>query len=239
MARTIASRFERSAEFVAQRADPERVAHRPAGHAARSSTRIDTPRARADVPGMNAAWHDEHRLARNASEAERIAWHVAHQKACACRPIPRTLADRIGKLAFKVDTRVKTETTTATKIAKTAKTAKTTKTAKAAPSLAVPDTEFGAIVRALSKERGVTFGGKGFGSAALKVDDKIFAMTSSKGDFVVKLPRARVEELVRKKQGKYFDAGRGRLMREWLSATGPSKTWLALAVEALEFGRGA
>src|SRR5690349_11828472 len=115
------------------------------------------------------------------------------------------------------------------------------KSAKARKAGATPalSREVEAIVRALGKQEGVTFGGKGFGSSSLKVDEKIFAMTSSKGDFVVKLPRARVEELVRKKQGKYFDAGRGRLMREWLSATGPSKTWLALAEEALEFGRGA
>jgi hypothetical protein len=126
------------------------------------------------------------------------------------------------------------------KAATTAKVTKVTKAkkVKATASIPVPDNEFGAIVRTLSKQQGVTFGGKGFGSAALKVDDKIFAMTSSKGDFVVKLPRARVELLVRKKQGKYFDAGRGRLMREWLTATGPAKTWLALAEEALEFARG-
>ena len=43
---------------------------------------------------------------------------------------------------------------------------------------------------------------------------------------------------MRRKQEKYYDAGRGRLMREWLSASGPSKSWLALAEEALEFGRG-
>jgi hypothetical protein len=123
------------------------------------------------------------------------------------------------------------------KAATTTKVAKAKK-AKAPASTPVPDNEFGAIVRTLSKQQGVTFGGKGFGAAALKVDDKIFAMTSAKGDFVVKLPRARVELLVRKKQGKYFDAGRGRLMREWLTATGPAKTWLALAEEALEFARG-
>jgi hypothetical protein len=124
-------------------------------------------------------------------------------------------------------------------VPKPAKAVKKSKPAKvkAGATPVVPDNEFGAIVRTLSKQRGVTFGGKGFGSAALKVDDKIFAMTSSKGEFVVKLARARVEELVRKKQGKYFDAGRGRLMREWLTATGPAKTWLALAEEALEFGR--
>lgn len=181
---------------------------------------------------LNAAWHENHRLARGASESDRIAWHLAHQKACGCRPIPAALVARIA------------ETKASPKAAKPAAKAGKTKSsatpvagkrAKAgAPALA-PEIE--AIVKALGKQAGVTFGGKGFGSSSLKVDDKIFAMTSSKGDFVVKLPRARVEELVRKKQGKYFDAGRGRLMREWLTATGPSKGWLELAKEALEFGR--
>jgi hypothetical protein len=58
--------------------------------------------------------------------------------------------------------------------AKPAKVVKKSKPAKvkAAATPVVPDNEFGAIVRTLSKQRGVTFGGKGFGSAALKVDDK-------------------------------------------------------------------
>jgi hypothetical protein len=35
-----------------------------------------------------------------------------------------------------------------------------------------------------------------FGSSALKVHGKIFAMVSSAGQFVVKLPEARVDQLV-------------------------------------------
>jgi hypothetical protein len=68
----------------------------------------------------------------------------------------------------------------------------------------------------LAKERQVTYGGKGFGSTALKVKGKIFAMQSSKGEFVAKLPRGRVDELVRLGKGEYFDPGHGRLMKEWL-----------------------
>jgi hypothetical protein len=80
-----------------------------------------------------------------------------------------------------------------------------------------------------------------FGSAALKIDDKIFAMISSKGTFVVKLPRQRVDELVAAGEGERFDPGHGRLMKEWLTvATASEKLWLRLAREALAFvGSGA
>ena len=47
------------------------------------------------------------------------------------------------------------------------------------------------IVKALLKEEGVSVGAetKGFGSSALKVYGRIFAMVDAKGSFVVKLPR--------------------------------------------------
>jgi hypothetical protein len=37
---------------------------------------------------INAAWHAQHRMPKNAGADERIAWHVAHASNCACRPIP-------------------------------------------------------------------------------------------------------------------------------------------------------
>jgi len=100
------------------------------------------------------------------------------------------------------------------------------------------DPRFESVVKALAKERGVTYGGKGFGSSALKVGGKIFAMMSSKGEFDVKLSKARVDELVRDAAGSYFDPGRGRLMKEWLAVSAGPKRWLPLAKEALAFGRG-
>jgi hypothetical protein len=77
--------------------------------------------------------------------------------------------------------------------------------------------------------------GKGFGSGALKVGKKIFAMVSSRSEFVVKLPPARVAELVASGRGKYFDAGRGKPMKEWLVVTAGESTWIPLAKEAREF----
>ena len=55
-----------------------------------------------------------------------------------------------------------------------------------------------------------------FGSSALKVHDKIFAMISSSGQFVVRLPKARVDALVAADAGERFDANRGRPVKEWL-----------------------
>jgi len=77
---------------------------------------------------------------------------------------------------------------------------------------------------------------KGFGSSALKIDNMIFAMLSSKREFVVKLPAPRVDALIAAGKGKRFDTGHGRLMKEWL-AVGPASEarWLPLAREAMEF----
>ncbi len=97
---------------------------------------------------------------------------------------------------------------------------------------------FAAVVAALAAQPRVTVGAgkKGFGSSALKVGDKIFAMISSQGMFVVKLPKARVDELVASGTGQRFDPGHGRIMKEWLALEpGSGEDWLALAREALRF----
>jgi len=75
----------------------------------------------------------------------------------------------------------------------------------------------------------------GFGSSALKVDDKIFAMLV-KDWLVVKLPEHRVDALVTLGEGERYDPGGGRFMKEW-ATVGPQahERWLDLAREALEF----
>ena len=80
-------------------------------------------------------------------------------------------------------------------------------------------------------------GGKGFGSGALKVNGRIFAMMSSKGEFVVKLPKERVDELVTAGYGERFDPGRGRRMKEWLAVHRKPTDWVVLAAEACTFVR--
>ena len=74
-----------------------------------------------------------------------------------------------------------------------------------------------------------------FGSAGLKVHGRTFAMLV-KGQLVVKLPAARVDDLIVAGAAERFDPGHGRLMREWanLVADDPA-TWRALVAEALDF----
>jgi hypothetical protein len=71
-------------------------------------------------------------------------------------------------------------------------------------------------------------------NAVLNVNGKIFAMMV-KGKFVVKLPRARVDQLVAAGKGAYFDTGAGRLMKEWVAMAGGQAGWVALAQEAHRF----
>ena len=104
------------------------------------------------------------------------------------------------------------------------------------------DVRFAKVVEALQKEPGVSCGGTGsqrFGHSALKAEGKIFAMISSTGAFVVKLPAARVADLEQSGAGVRFEAGKGRPMKEWFELDPESKKrWLALAKEALRFVAG-
>ena len=101
------------------------------------------------------------------------------------------------------------------------------------------EARFASIVGAFAKNPAVTHSKQGsrlFGSSALKVHDKIFAMISSSGEFVVKLPKDRVDALVATGAGERFDANRGRPMKEWLEVRSESPAkWLEFAREALEF----
>jgi hypothetical protein len=109
----------------------------------------------------------------------------------------------------------------------------------------VTEKRFADIVASLRRKPGVTApsseaggGRKAFGSSGLKVNAKVFAMVSSRGEFVVKLPRQRVDALVASGDGTRFDPGHGRLMKEWLVVSPTSKLeWLSLAKEALAFVR--
>lgn len=103
-----------------------------------------------------------------------------------------------------------------------------------------PDGRFASVVDAFADDRRVIppGSGKGFGSGALKVNGKIFAMMSSKGHFVVKLSAERVKALIAAGSGSRFDPGHGRLMKEWLVVTADQKYWVALAKEARELAVG-
>ena len=91
---------------------------------------------------------------------------------------------------------------------------------------------FAALVTKFTGRPRVTYGGRGFGSRALRVDGRIFAMLDSRSRFVVKLPRARAEELLGRGQAVHFEPVPGRPMKEWLVVTGREPSWFALAREA-------
>ena len=102
------------------------------------------------------------------------------------------------------------------------------------------DPRFAAVVKAFAGITSVSREErKGFGSGALKVNGKIFAMMSSRGKFVVKLPKAQVDQLVSDGKGERFDPGGGRVMKEWCEVHDAKTDWVALAREAFAFaGRG-
>jgi len=95
--------------------------------------------------------------------------------------------------------------------------------------------EFAALISEFTTHPSVTYGGRGFGSRALRVDGRIFAMLDSKGRFVVKLPLARAATLLAGGQAVLFEPVPGRPMKEWLVISGRKPSWLALAREALEY----
>jgi hypothetical protein len=100
-----------------------------------------------------------------------------------------------------------------------------------------PEDRFDALVADLARIDGVSppAGGRRFGSQALRRDGRIFAMLAG-GRLAVKLPRARVDELVGLGAGERFDGGRGTPMKEWfVLSESAGLGWDALAREAVEF----
>jgi hypothetical protein len=77
-------------------------------------------------------------------------------------------------------------------------------------------------------------GGSGFGSNAIKINKSIFAMLVN-DRLVVKLPAARVAELIAAGDGVSFDAGKGKPMKEWVGLTVNDEACRKLVAEALAF----
>ncbi len=101
---------------------------------------------------------------------------------------------------------------------------------------------FAELVAALGDAPHVTVPGaprtSGFGSTALTVDGRIFAMLVG-GELVLKLPRDRVAELLSAGQGRPFANGKGQPMREWVVVTTASSPLaVSLGREAVAFLAG-
>jgi hypothetical protein len=50
---------------------------------------------------LNKVWHLAHRMPKNATMEQRIAWHIEHAKNCSCRKMPATLSAEIRKRSLK------------------------------------------------------------------------------------------------------------------------------------------
>jgi hypothetical protein len=100
---------------------------------------------------------------------------------------------------------------------------------------------FALLVAEYTGREGVTTpGGDGrrFGSTALKVGGSIFAMLT-RDALVLKLPAARVRELLASGAGRPFDAGKGTPMREWVVvADDDLEAWRELTEEAFAYVSG-
>jgi hypothetical protein len=104
-------------------------------------------------------------------------------------------------------------------------------------SISVP-APFRRVAAELGGERGVTLErGWGAGNVVLKVRGKIFAMLVSDA-VVLKLPKARVDELVERALGTRFDPKKnGREMKEWIVLESPGGA-VELARDAYRFVGG-
>jgi hypothetical protein len=96
------------------------------------------------------------------------------------------------------------------------------------------DPAFKPVAAAFAKDPDVGLGRMFSSNSVLNVNGKIFAMFV-RGQFVAKLPKARVAELVGTGAGVFFDPGHGRLMKEWVAIADTSVPWVALAREAHSF----
>jgi hypothetical protein len=105
---------------------------------------------------------------------------------------------------------------------------------KAVAVAPVPPT-FAAVVSAFAGDHTVSRRRMFSSENVLSVNGKIFAMLGRGSSLVVKLPKERVDELVNAGNGKHFDPGHGRLMKEWVAVEVGAAPWVALAKEARRF----
>ena len=50
---------------------------------------------------INAVWHKVNRMPARATLDERVAWHLAHVKACGCRDLPASILAELKRQGIK------------------------------------------------------------------------------------------------------------------------------------------
>ncbi len=97
------------------------------------------------------------------------------------------------------------------------------------------DSHFANVSERLLSDDGGVEQGRMLHSAGLKTAGKFFAFTT-KGELVVKLPAARVDELISGGAGRPCNPGKKRPMREWVRLTpADERACAAYVVEARNF----
>ena len=96
------------------------------------------------------------------------------------------------------------------------------------------DSGFEPVAAAFAGDRQVKRGRMFSSENVLSVNGRIFAMLT-RGRFVVKLPKERVDQLVDQRICLNWGPGPGRLMKEWVAVESGKSSWVPLAKEAYEF----
>jgi len=86
-AETRARRLQSAVEAIAVKPAKSLVKTKPA----RVLDSAPTRKKPVKTPRLNAAWHASHRMPKNPTLEQRLAWHRAHEKKCGCRPMPAKL----------------------------------------------------------------------------------------------------------------------------------------------------
>ena len=65
----------------------------------RGTTRptLKAPTGKAQKSKVNTAWHAAHRMPANATLDQRVRWHQAHEAACGCREIPKSVRAELAR----------------------------------------------------------------------------------------------------------------------------------------------
>jgi len=58
---------------------------------------------------INREWHESHRMPKNATDEQRIAWHLEHSRNCTCRPIPDVVVKFMNEKGIEVPHNQKTK----------------------------------------------------------------------------------------------------------------------------------